>query len=855
MDDDNDRTVVRSSHTHRPQAPRDFGAQTQGVNGLPVGTRLGEFEITGLVGEGGFGIVYLAYDHSLDRQVALKEYMPAGMASRTQALQVTVRSRHYVDTFTMGLKSFVNEARMLARFDSPSLVKVYRFWEDNGTAYMVMPYYDGVTLKQALTDRLVVPDEEWLRRLLTNLLDAIDTIHQVQCYHRDIAPDNILILKDGRPLLLDFGAARRVIGDLTQGLTVILKPGFAPIEQYADIPGLKQGPWTDIYALAAVVYFAITGKTPPPSVARIVNDEMLPAREAGRGRYSEHFLGVIDRALAVKPENRIGSVAELRDALGLQAGISRTMPGLGARAPAGGASPSPWPGTQSPRRTGTGKTAQDDDWHKTMVSDQRQMPPRKRSKVGAILGTLVVLAGVGGGVAGYRWMTGAGNQETPTAERPAAATDEVQSSGSTEGAGTSASGPGPGTPPPPAADASPPPPAAPPATPPAAITPAPAPPPPVALNTEKPAPEPRQAKPLPPAPAAPTTAPAAPAAPGLSAEDELWRAATEKDTRSAYEAYLKKYPRGKHAQAARVMIDSTAPKLTQAEPAPAAPTPPVKEDKPAPPASKSPDTATAMNNATAPSAPKPEAKPPAPEPERRPAQTSVNPAGTPSVAPPAPPPAPAPAAPPPPVTLRTPGPDPSTEAKKEAPKPETPPPPPAGTQKTIKLAGQTMTGNFTADPATGIVSGSGHIVWDNGDRYEGRLVKGSKEGRGQFTWANGQRYTGDWAGDVPNGKGVLRFANGNRYEGEVRNGEPHGQGTIRFPSGDVYTGGWMKGKHHGQGKYTWANGTYWEGEFRDGAKTENGKTVFADGRVQMGTTASAEAGGAQQNTSGSTTER
>ncbi len=119
-------------------------------------------------------------------------------------------------------------------------------------------------------------------------------LHQAHCYHRDISPDNILLLKDGRPLLLDFGSARRVIGDMTQALTVFLKPGYAPMEQYAEEPSMKQGPWTDLYALAAVVYFAITGRPPIPSVARIMSDTMVPAAKVGAGRYSPEFLRAID---------------------------------------------------------------------------------------------------------------------------------------------------------------------------------------------------------------------------------------------------------------------------------------------------------------------------------------------------------------------------------------------------------------------------------------------------------------------------------------------------------------------------------------------------------------------------------
>ena len=261
----------------RPAAARPSGADPLAShNALPPGTRLGEFEILGLVGEGGFGIVYLAHDHGLQRRVALKEYLPSSLAGRAGGLIVSVVSERHTETFQAGLRSFVNEARLLAKFDHPSLVKVYRFWEGNGTAYMVMPYYEGVTLTEALKRMGKPPDEGWLKRLLSDLLDALAVLHAAQCLHRDIAPDNILMLESGRPVLLDFGAARRVIGDRSQALTVILKPGYAPIEQYANTATMKQGPWTDIYALASVAYFAIMGEPPTPSVARMISDPLVP---------------------------------------------------------------------------------------------------------------------------------------------------------------------------------------------------------------------------------------------------------------------------------------------------------------------------------------------------------------------------------------------------------------------------------------------------------------------------------------------------------------------------------------------------------------------------------------------------
>src|SRR5262245_25757946 len=254
---DDDRTVA---------VPGGEASSALSGNALPVGTRLHEFEIVDLVGEGGFGIVYLARDCVLERNVALKEYLPSSLASRGAGATVAPTSSRSVETFQIGLRSFINEARMLAQFDHPALVKVYRFWEANGTAYMVMPFYQGITLKEALRREKTPPDEARLKQLLAQLLDALEVIHRAQALHRDIAPDTILLVPDGNPVLLDFGAARRVITDRTQTLTAILKPGYAPVEQYGESPALKQGPWTDLYALAAVVYFALTGSAPTPSV-------------------------------------------------------------------------------------------------------------------------------------------------------------------------------------------------------------------------------------------------------------------------------------------------------------------------------------------------------------------------------------------------------------------------------------------------------------------------------------------------------------------------------------------------------------------------------------------------------------
>jgi non-specific serine/threonine protein kinase len=278
---------------------------------LPLRAMVSEFEVLGVIGEGGFGTVYLAMDHSLNRKVALKEYRPAALATRT-GQTVVLRSQKHADSFAAGLRSFINEARTLARFDHPALVRVHRFWQENGTAYMAMPLVSGRTLTAMVRDYRAEVTEAWLRQILAPLLDAIEALHGVQIFHRDIAPDNVLIQDNGVPVLLDFGAAREIVADMSQALTVILKPGYAPIEQYAEDAVLKQGPWTDIYALGAVLHFAVTGRPPSNSVTRLAHDSLTPLAVAKPPGFSTAFLAAIDHALAVRPEARPQSIAELR---------------------------------------------------------------------------------------------------------------------------------------------------------------------------------------------------------------------------------------------------------------------------------------------------------------------------------------------------------------------------------------------------------------------------------------------------------------------------------------------------------------------------------------------------------------
>ena len=290
--------------------PRAFSALAP-VNSLPPGTRLHGYEIRSVIGEGGFGIVYLAVDTMLEREVAIKEYLPVSHAVRRGELEVQVRSQAHETLFEKGMRSFISEAQTLARFRHPALVEVLQFWEGNGTAYMVMPYYRGQTLRDMVQRGIRIDSEAELLAILQPVLSGLSVMHAADCYHRDISSDNILLLDSGAPVLLDFGAARNSLVDAGDASTIILKPGFAPIEQYAgDQTAAPEGPWTDIYALSAVAFQLITGDMPTASVARIMNDPLVPLARREIAGFSRGLLRAIDQGMAVRPEDRPRSAAD-----------------------------------------------------------------------------------------------------------------------------------------------------------------------------------------------------------------------------------------------------------------------------------------------------------------------------------------------------------------------------------------------------------------------------------------------------------------------------------------------------------------------------------------------------------------
>ncbi|RBB35028.1 serine/threonine protein kinase [Burkholderia reimsis] len=303
------------------------------VRPLPLGHRLGELQLDEVLGIGGFGIVYRAFDRTLRRAVAIKEYMPSMLATRGGDYTVSLRSERFAQAFDAGRGAFLNEARLLAQFDHPGLVKVLHFWESHGTAYMVMPFYEGRTLKQLLDGGMRISETQ-LRNIVGALLGALDTLHRAQCFHRDVALDNVLIRPNGSAILLDFGAARKRIGDLVDDGAMMIKPGYAPIEQYTDDPAFSQGPWTDLYALGAVMHAMITGELPPAAVVRSIKDTYRPlaSRELPAGEvYSPAFLAAVDHALQLRIPDRPESVAAFAAELGLR-DFDRTGSGYGAHA-------------------------------------------------------------------------------------------------------------------------------------------------------------------------------------------------------------------------------------------------------------------------------------------------------------------------------------------------------------------------------------------------------------------------------------------------------------------------------------------------------------------------------------------
>ena len=283
-------------------------------NSLKPGHKILWYEIKEILGQGGFGITYLAYDPNLKTNVAIKEYLPIEFAVREGDFSVHPVTEDRGKQYTWGLERFISEAQTLARFKHPNLVRVLSVSEANNTAYMVMEYEEGQSLQEKLAGRKTLEESELLKVLIP-ILGGLEQIHKAGFIHRDIKPDNIFIREDGSPVLLDFGSARQALGEQTKTLTSLVSPGYAPFEQYFSKSD-EQGEWTDIYGMGATLYRAVAGVAPLDSVDRSnailknSKDTIVSAVEIGKGKYSERFLKAIDHAIQFKHEDRPQTISE-----------------------------------------------------------------------------------------------------------------------------------------------------------------------------------------------------------------------------------------------------------------------------------------------------------------------------------------------------------------------------------------------------------------------------------------------------------------------------------------------------------------------------------------------------------------
>ena len=282
---------------------------TTHLNALPLNSMLLEYRLESVLGAGGFGMTYLGWDSNLEKHVAIKEYLPGELAIRALDGSIVPVNTESEYNYKWGLDRFVQEARTLARFSHPNIVRVNRFFEANGTSYMVMDYESGESLYQYL-QRAPKPDEAVLKSILLPILDGLAAIHQAGFLHRDIKPSNVFMRENGVPVLIDFGASRLVAANTTKQLTAIVSPGYAPLEQYSGDG--NQGPWSDIYALAGVMYRAVTGENPPDAIKRMKRDSVPAALAALRTRYDERFLKAVEWGLKVDETLRPQNVGEWR---------------------------------------------------------------------------------------------------------------------------------------------------------------------------------------------------------------------------------------------------------------------------------------------------------------------------------------------------------------------------------------------------------------------------------------------------------------------------------------------------------------------------------------------------------------
>ena len=279
---------------------------------LPAGEILaGKYLIGKMLGRGGFGVTYLGFDIPGKKKVAIKEYLPDGLAARQPGqTMISVYTGEKENLFKKGAERFFEEAKMVSRFNgNPNIVSVYEFFYENQTAYFVMEYLDGMDLKKYTAKNGGKLEVDEAVRIIEPIMDALTVVHSAGVLHRDISPDNIFLTNDNEVKLIDFGAARQVIGEQSKSLSIVLKQGFAPIEQYQTHGHF--GPWSDIYALCAAFYFMITGKVPEAAMDRMELDQLMPPSAMGI-EIPISLEQILMRGLSYKAADRPQSVIELK---------------------------------------------------------------------------------------------------------------------------------------------------------------------------------------------------------------------------------------------------------------------------------------------------------------------------------------------------------------------------------------------------------------------------------------------------------------------------------------------------------------------------------------------------------------
>ncbi|PHM73445.1 serine/threonine protein kinase [Xenorhabdus kozodoii] len=287
-----------------------IGGNTGFTHPLPIGYCLNEFEIEEVIGKSRGSIVYRVWDHHLKQAIAIKEYTPYPFATRRHDMTLSLRGKKSKKRFHAGLQNFIREAHLMSSFEHPCLPHFLRFWQQNYTAYIAASFYKGMTLNKLRIEHPHFINEKWLCQILLPLLDALDILHQKNYLHCDISLDNILIQENQSPILLDLGSIRQTTKCLSDDTEITIRSGFTPIEQYTANEENQQGPWTDLYALGAVLYTLIVGKSPPVSIVRNFEDHYQPLVKLRPMGYSLPFLQAVDSALAINPSGRPLSISK-----------------------------------------------------------------------------------------------------------------------------------------------------------------------------------------------------------------------------------------------------------------------------------------------------------------------------------------------------------------------------------------------------------------------------------------------------------------------------------------------------------------------------------------------------------------